>query len=207
MLAWPAGCVIVVRRLAPPALVALALVEAANTGAKASAPQPRTPNGLERDCVVPNVEVSVVSVESASQLVGSTRKLGRLTATVNVRSRTGTPLTIVGTPPETLTRALRGSTYMPARATTVPRSNGPATAGTAIERPKGPPAYGPVMNTAPEKAYGSAPAPAVTVAVPMRLPAEQVPCEACGSGHSSKLGIRPSSPSGSAVDTCARYYW
>src|SRR5919204_1792770 len=63
------------------------------------------------------------------------------------------------------------------------------------------------MYTAPEKRYGSAPAPAVTVAVPMRLLEVQAPCEACGSGHSSTLGIKPSSPSGSAVDTWARYCW
>ena len=56
--------------LAPLALDALALVEAVNEGVNASAPQLVTPNGLDSDCVAPNVDVSVVSVASAPQLVG-----------------------------------------------------------------------------------------------------------------------------------------
>ena len=50
-------------------------------------------------------------------------------------TRSGTPLTIVGSTLATVTRVVLGSTLIVARVTTVPRSNGPATAGTAIENP------------------------------------------------------------------------
>src|SRR6202020_2652632 len=69
-------------RLAPPALEVFAAVETWKEGLNASAPQPPTWNGLDRLCVAPNVEVSVVSVASGPQLVGLNRKLGRLIATL-----------------------------------------------------------------------------------------------------------------------------
>ena len=131
----PPGWLIVVSRLAPLAFEVLALVDALNVGLNASALQLPTWNGLDRLCVAPNVEVSVDSVASAPQLVGLSRKRGLLVATVKPFSRTGTPLTIVCTAPETITRAVCGSTLIVARVTTLPRLNGPATAGTTIDRP------------------------------------------------------------------------
>src|SRR5207245_9861617 len=70
MLAWWAGWVTLTCKLSPFALEALALVEALNDGVNASAPQPLTANGLDRDCVARNVDVSTLSVASAPQLVG-----------------------------------------------------------------------------------------------------------------------------------------
>src|SRR5205823_9640688 len=132
---------------------------------------------------------------------------GRLTATLTLLSRIGTPPTIVGSVLAALTRAVCGSTLMAARVTTVPRLNGPATAAIGIDRPNGPPPYGPVRYTGPENGYGSGPAPAVTAAVPIWLEAGQAPSEACGSPHTVTAGIAPTSPAGNTLVTFARYCW
>ena len=50
----------------------------------------------------------MVSVVSAPQLVGLKRKLARLTATLRLLSRSGTPLTIVGSELVAITRARMG---------------------------------------------------------------------------------------------------
>src|SRR4051794_23172025 len=76
---------------------------------------------------------------------------------------------------------------MPARTTTVPRSNGPASARTAMANPNGAPPYGPVRNTGPESANGADPAPAATDAVPTRL--------ASGQAAASSQRVRFSTPS------------
>ncbi len=57
------------------------------------------------------------------------------TATVILRIRIGTPLTIRGRVVLTTTCPEYCCTLTEARVTTVPRLNGPATAGTAIESP------------------------------------------------------------------------
>ncbi len=49
--------------------------------------------------------------------------------------RSGMPLKIVGTLPATTTREVYGSTLIVACVTTLPRLNGPATAGTTIAMP------------------------------------------------------------------------
>ena len=97
----------------------------------------------------------------------------------------------------TVTCAVFGSTNNAARTTTLPRSNGPATAGTTIERPNGPPLYGPVKYTlAPCTQNGSGPTPAPTVTVPMRETSEHLPALASASPHSGIPAIFPSKPLG-----------
>src|SRR5438132_5092749 len=121
-------------------------------------------------------------------------------------NRTGTPCTIEGSVLlVVVTRAVRGSIVIAARVRMVPKSNGPAAARTGIDNPNGPPPYGPVRKTGAVSGYGSGPAPAVTVAVPIWLSEEHVPCAACGSAHSFTFGIAPTSPAGSVVATFARY--
>jgi hypothetical protein len=104
-------------------------------GVNGSAAQPLTWNGLAAVVTLPNVEVNAVSVASAPQFVGLNRKLPRSTATLSVRKRSGTPLTIVGSPLLTTTRPVCASTLIAARVTTVPKLNGPAAARIAIDRP------------------------------------------------------------------------
>ena len=74
------------------------------------------------------------------QLVGLYSKLGRLTVTLICLSWAGTPLTNVGKGSLVIvTAAVWGSTLMLERTTTLPRLNGPATAGVTIDRPNGAP--------------------------------------------------------------------
>ncbi len=80
------------------------MVEAVSFGANASALHSLAWNGVERDWVVPKVEVSVVSVFNAAQLVGLIAKSARLTFTSIERRRSGTPPTIVGSWLETTMR-------------------------------------------------------------------------------------------------------
>src|SRR5665213_1693612 len=88
------------------------------------------------------------------------------------------------------------STLIAARTTTVPRLNGPAIAGTAIDSPNGAPRYGPVRYAGPETVNGSGPAPAPAVAVPICEAAGQVPCAACDSPHNGTPVRTPNSPGG-----------
>src|SRR4029077_10530450 len=127
--------------------------------------------------------------------------------TVMFRRRSGTPLKIVGRTLSTVTRAVVGSTLIVARVTTVPRLNGPAVAGTAIESPYGAPLYGPVRNTGPANWNGVEPDPAVTAATPILLASAQVPALASASPHSATAGIAADRPSGSIVLTFCRYCW
>src|ERR1700733_4076315 len=140
MFPWPDACVIVVTRLAPFSLECFPLVDAVNAGLKDSPLQPSAWNGLDSPAwTAPNVEVSVVSVASAEQLVGFNRKPCLLTLTLSERIRSGTPLTIVGNVVSAVTRAVVWLILIVERVTTGPRLNGPATAGTLIDRPNGAP--------------------------------------------------------------------
>src|SRR5262249_25535401 len=102
-------------------------------------------NGVDRLCVAPAFEpgamkpVSVVSVESTPQLVGLNRKPCLLIATLMLRRRSGTPCWIRGSVVVAVTRAVIGSMFSIERVTPLRRLNGPATAGTAIDRPNGAP--------------------------------------------------------------------
>ena len=71
---------------------------------------------------------------------------GRLTSTLIARNRNCTPSTNCGNGSETIVNAaVLGFTAIAAlHDPTVPRLNGPATAGVAIDRPNGSPLYGPV---------------------------------------------------------------
>ena len=175
-----------------------------NLGLNGSALQLATLNGLDRVCVALKVDVNVVLVASAPQLVGLKRKFGRLTATLMLRSRNGTPLKIVGSVLAAMTRPLCGSTPIATRVTIVPRSNGPAAAWIGIDRPYGAPPYGPVRKTGPVNGYGS-PAPTFAVAVPIWLADVQAPACACGSPHNVTDGIAPTSPAGRTVVIFDRY--
>src|SRR6202035_133546 len=135
----PPGMFSVVSRLAPFFFDVFAPVAALKDGLNASAPQLVRCSGVDSDWVPLSVEVSAESVDSGEQLVGLNRKPCLLTATLIVFRRSGTPLTIVGRTLVAITLADFGSTLIVARVTTVPRLNGPATAGTAIERPNGAP--------------------------------------------------------------------
>src|SRR5580704_16542120 len=74
-------------------------------------------------------------------------------------------------------------------------------AGTAIDRPKGWPSYGPVRYTEPDSVSGVVPAPAATVTVPVWLAAGHVPCAAYGSEQSVMPLRLASNPSGSWVSS------
>src|ERR671915_1747796 len=135
--------------------------------------------------MAPVVETIVALICFGPQEVGLSVKPGRLMSTLIDRNRTGTPLTIVGSGSETTVMcASTGSTKIACRTTTIPRSNGPATARTAVDSPNGAPLYGPVSDTEPSMKNGLVPGPAPTVAVPIRDSIPHVPAFACPSGHS-----------------------
>src|ERR1022692_109174 len=93
--------------------------------------------------------------------------------------------------------AVNGSTSIFALTTTLPRLNGPATAGVTIDNPYGAPSYGPVRNTSlPVTLYGSPPKPTLTVAWPTRLSAPQDPASAAASSHGFSEDTRPKRPGG-----------
>jgi hypothetical protein len=109
-------------------------------GAYGSASQPVVWNGLETSCVAPSVDLSVAPTAAALQLVGLNRKFGRSIVTFTLRSRSGMPCRIVGSEGVSIVRCESiGSTLIGARTTTVPRSNGPASARIEITRLNGPP--------------------------------------------------------------------
>src|SRR5256714_8667361 len=145
MFACPAAWLIVVSRLTPLALVNFAIVAALKDGLKPSLSHWLTWNGLDRlwvPVMPPAASVKPLSTDSVAsglQLVGLSKKPCLLVLTLMRRMRTSTPLTRRGTVLVTITRAVLGSTLIVARVTTRPRLNGPATAGTAIERPYGAP--------------------------------------------------------------------
>ena len=88
----------------------------------------------------------VPSIFIGLQLVGLNSKLGRSTLTSTRLSCSGMPRNWVGSGSETIvTDALFGLTNSFERTVTVPRLNGPATAGVTISSPNGAPPYGPVM--------------------------------------------------------------
>ncbi len=76
---------------------------------------------------------------STLQLVGLIRNPCLLMLTTMCFKRRGMPPTIVGRVLVAVTRAVYGLTVSVPRVTTLPRLNGPATAGTTIESPNGAP--------------------------------------------------------------------
>ena len=78
-------------------------------------------------------------VAARAQLVGLSRKPCLLMSRSRPANAAVCPCKIVGRTLVTVTRAVYGSTVIVARVTTLPRLNGPATAGTTIDRPNGAP--------------------------------------------------------------------
>src|ERR1019366_176728 len=133
-------------------------------------------------------------------------KRSRSTATLIRLRSTGTPCRIVGRGSLRIDiAAVCGSTSTRARTTMqsqgpVPRSKGPALAGTVIESPNGAPAYGPVRNTwPPDSVNGSLPTPTSALRRPIRLAPPHVPCGAAGSGHWATEETSPSRPVGRSI--------
>ena len=142
MFELPDGIFSVVSRLAPLAFVTFAPLVAVNAGLNGSAVQLLTWNGelaetVELSLLPGTNPVTELIVLSAAQLVGFDMKPCLLTVTVILRILIGTPLTIRGSVVPTITCPVYCWTLIVARVTTVPRLKGPATAGTAIERPNG----------------------------------------------------------------------
>ena len=143
MFASPPGIVSVVSRLAPLALDGLPLVVAVNVGLKPSALQPSAWNGvLTASATAPNVDVSVDSVVRQHAAVGRVEQEALLVD--RRRDQRAQPqrdalATIVGSVACDRHPAVVGSTLIVARVTTLPRLNGPATAGTTIDSPYGAP--------------------------------------------------------------------
>ena len=121
----------------------------------------------------------------------------------------GMPSSIVGIPPAPGTLAIvscavRGSISTVARMTTVPRSNGPAIAGTTMLSPKGAslrrgPSDRPCSSAGPARAGRTDPRPGRRRPSSCRLPtpAGMSPSDACGSGHARDVLQDPHSPAGS----------
>src|SRR3984957_7364383 len=120
-----------VTKAAPLAREVFALDVAPNLGPKAKAAKLLAWNPLATAWVAPKVEVRVVFVAKAPQLVGFTRKPWRLIVTVRVFRRSGMPSWIVGISLSSVTRAVGGSKKLPVRSTTVPKLKGPAIALTS----------------------------------------------------------------------------
>ena len=84
--------------------------------------------------------VTDAPIALGSQLVGLNMNSGRSTVTLTVFRRNGTPSLLCGRPFVVIVIAdVCGSMLIAERTITVPRSNGPAFAGTTIERPNGAP--------------------------------------------------------------------
>src|SRR5262249_23920640 len=86
------------------------------------------------------------------------------------------------------------------RTVTVPRSNGPATAGETISNPNGSPPEGPVMNTFPPVSVnGSLPKPATAVASPIWLCGGHPSLLACAAEHNATLDNNAALPGGKCI--------
>src|SRR5271166_1232351 len=205
MFASPGFWVTLTTSEAPSALLVVPWVEAVKPGLKGRFLQPVTANGLVTAELAPCAAVIVPLIDCESQLVGLNMNSGRLTSTSIVFSLNGTPSMLCGSGSlVTVSCAVLGFTLIVERTTTLPRSNGPAFAGTTIERPNGAPLYGPVRYTGPDSHSGSVPAPEATVAVPICDADEHVPSAACGSPQSATFESIPARPAGVVIDTPAK---
>ena len=102
--------------------------------------QPVVWNGASTSWTVPSTAVSVPWIASGSHVEGLKMNPGRSTSTFTSRRRSGMPCRICGSGSASIVRCESvGSTWIAARTTTVPRSNGPASARIAIDRPNGAP--------------------------------------------------------------------
>ena len=105
-----------------------------------------------------------------------------------------------------MTAAVCGSTSIRDRTVTVPRLNGPATAGVTTSIPNGAPSYGPVRYTRPGSSYGSLPSPALASELPIRLSAPHCSCAAWGSGQGVTEARIAATPGGRCtLKACSRW--
>src|SRR5437588_7751583 len=144
MFAWPGAEVTLTCSAAPFALLVLASVSTVNLGVNGSVTQLATWKRDDTGTIAPSVEAIVPVMDVGRHEVGLNVKPGRSIVRSTRRRRTGMPSTNVGKASDcAVTCASRGSMCSELRTSTVPRSKGPATAGTTTARPYGPPAYGP----------------------------------------------------------------
>ena len=130
MFASPGLAAIFTASAAPLALLALACVEADSDGLNGRPAQPPTWKRLEGFAVAPSELLSDAATDIAAQLVGLNVKFGRSSVIATERSFSGIPLRIVGSASDlAMICAVAESTNSGALTTTLPRSNGPATAG------------------------------------------------------------------------------
>src|ERR1700733_4937393 len=154
-------------RLAPSALLAFPSVLVVNAGLNGRPSQPPTWKRSDSPAVCPRVEIACPVIAIASQLVGLSVNPGRFASSDTERTSSGIPSRIVGNGSLTaLICAVLGLIYNATRTTTVPKSNGPATAGVMTARLRGAFLYGPAKYALPCTAYGSDPAPAVMFTTP-----------------------------------------
>src|ERR1700730_17118758 len=145
MFACPWLEVTVTSRLAPFFLLVFACVETLNVGLNGRLAPLVAWNGTLACALPPEPPVRVPVAARCSQLVGLNMNPGRSTVTFTCLICNGMPCKIVGNGSvSTVICAVRGSTCTLARTTTqshgpLPISNGPAFAGTAIDRPNGAP--------------------------------------------------------------------
>ncbi len=140
--AWPPACVSVAVSgvFLRAAVLPLPPTRSVSLGANGSARQPLTWKRLSTVATAPPAPPTIPRTAVAAHEVGLNMKPGRSIASAIERIRSGTPLTTCGNGSEsTVSAAVARSTSIAARTTTSPRSNGPAFAGTTIERPYGAP--------------------------------------------------------------------
>src|SRR5207302_6054775 len=119
-------------------------------GEKTRCEQPPTWKRELTGAAKPPVDVNVPVTAIGSHDVGLIVNCGRSSVTSTWRIRSGMPSRIVGNGSDTAVAcAVVGSTYRAWRTTTVPRSYGPASAGTTTASPYGAPLYGPVRYALP----------------------------------------------------------
>ena len=119
------------------ALEVEACVATVNVGLNGRYPQPPTWNGAEGEASAPARLVSVEVRLSGAQLVGLNVNPGRSSVTVTPRSWIGMPSRIVGSGSLCTLMLPSLLTWIPTRTVTLPRSYGPATAGTTTDRENG----------------------------------------------------------------------
>src|SRR6202035_1796625 len=130
---------------APPTFEVLPVTVAVKLGLNASAAQLVTWNGTDSDDAAPSMLCRAAVIDIGSQLVGLNVNPWRVIVTLTCLICSGMPLISGGIAygPELslviVSAAVSGSTWTVARTMTLPRWNGPASAGLTIESPNGAP--------------------------------------------------------------------
>ncbi len=115
-------------------------METVNLGLNASDAQSAAWKRLDSEELAPWLLATMALDESGAQLVGLNMNLDRSMTTLTALTSSGMPCKIVGSGSLVIVIcAVCGSALIVARTATLPRLNGPATAGTTISRPNGAP--------------------------------------------------------------------